>query len=322
MKMRSFVISATLLLSLSLQGQKTAVPGQKSLSTEQVQVQGQEEAQTKITLDVTRVNILFTVTDKKGRFVTDLTKDDFQVFEGKKAQTIQEFTAESDLPLRLAVLVDTSNSIRSEFRFEQEAAIRFMQSVLRPKNDRMMLVSFDSAAELVSDLTNDMKALEKGIKGMHPGGGTSLYDAVYFASKEKLMMDQPRDKFRRAMIIISDGDDTQSRYTRDQALEMAQKADVVIYAISTNTKRDDLDGDKVLRYLTDETGGQAFFPFKVEDLDQNFENIANELRHQYNAFYRPEPLKADGLYHQVSVKVKTRKDLVVKARKGYYAPKY
>lgn len=320
--MRSFVISATLLLSLSLQGQKTAVPGQKSLSTEQVQVQGQEEAQTKITLDVTRVNILFTVTDKKGRFVTDLTKDDFQVFEGKKAQTIQEFTAESDLPLRLAVLVDTSNSIRSEFRFEQEAAIRFMQSVLRPKNDRMMLVSFDSAAELVSDLTNDMKALEKGIKGMHPGGGTSLYDAVYFASKEKLMMDQPRDKFRRAMIIISDGDDTQSRYTRDQALEMAQKADVVIYAISTNTKRDDLDGDKVLRYLTDETGGQAFFPFKVEDLDQNFENIANELRHQYNAFYRPEPLKADGLYHQVSVKVKTRKDLVVKARKGYYAPKY
>ena len=327
MKMRSLVVCvgavcATLVLGLSLQGQKTAVPGQKALSTEQVQVQGQEEAQTKITLDVTRVNILFTVTDKKGRFVTDLTKDDFQVFEGKKPQTIQEFTAESDLPLRLAVLVDTSNSIRSEFRFEQEAAVRFMQSVLRPKADRMMLVSFDSAAELVSDLTNDMKALEKGIKGMHPGGGTALYDAIYFASKEKLMMDQPRDKFRRAMIVISDGDDTASRTTRDQALEMAQKADVVIYAISTNTKRDDQDGDKILRYFTDETGGQAFFPFKVEDLDQNFENIANELRHQYNAFYRPEPLKADGLYHQVQVKVKTRKDLIVKARKGYYAPKY
>ncbi len=325
--MRSLVVCvgavcATLVLGLSLQGQKTAVPGQKALSTEQVQVQGQEEAQTKITLDVTRVNILFTVTDKKGRFVTDLTKDDFQVFEGKKPQTIQEFTAESDLPLRLAVLIDTSNSIRSEFRFEQEAAIRFMQSVLRPKADRMMLVGFDSAVELVSDLTGDMKVLEKGIKGMHPGGGTSLYDAIYFASKEKLMMDQPRDKFRRAMIVISDGDDTASRYTRDQALEMAQKADVVIYAISTNTKRDDQDGDKILRYFTDETGGQAFFPFKVEDLDQNFENIANELRHQYNAFYRPEPLKADGLYHQVQVKVKTRKDLIVKARKGYYAPKY
>lgn len=311
-----------LCVGLSLQGQKQPVAGQKSLTTEQIPTQGKEDEQTtKITLDVTRVNVLFTVTDKKGRFVTDLGKDDFSVFEGKKAQAIQEFTAESDLPLRIAVLVDTSNSIRTEFKFEQDAAIRFMQSVMRPRTDRMMLVSFDSAAELVSDLTDNLTVLEKGIKSMHPGGGTSLYDAIYFASKEKLMLDQPRDKFRRAMIIISDGDDTSSRYSRDQALEMAQKADVVIYAISTNTKRDDLDGDKVLRYLTDETGGQSFFPFKVEDLDQNFENIANELRHQYNIFYRPEPLKADGLYHPVQVRVKTRKDLIVKARKGYYAPK-
>ncbi|HXJ39184.1 MAG TPA: VWA domain-containing protein [Bryobacteraceae bacterium] len=300
--------------------QKTPVAGQPSLSTQQVPGEGAQD-ETKITLDVTRVNILFTITDKKGRFVTDLGKDDFQVVENKKPQVIQEFAAESDLPLRLAVLVDTSNSIRSEFKFEQEAAIRFMQSVMRPRADRMMLVSFDSAAELVSDLTDDMRALEKGIKGMRPGGGTALYDAIYFASKDKLMLDQPRDKFRRAMILISDGDDTESRVTRDQALEMAQKADVVIYAISTNTKRDDQDGDKILRYLTEETGGQAFFPFKVEDLDQSFENIANELRHQYNIFYRPEPLKTDGLYHPVQVKVKSRKDLVVRARKGYYAPK-
>jgi Ca-activated chloride channel family protein len=318
----SLPLCVLLCAGLSLQGQKKPVAGQSSLSTEQLPLQVKEEEQTtKITLDVTRVNVLFTVTDKKGRFVTDLGKDDFTVSEGKKPQVIQEFTAESDLPLRLAVLIDTSNSIRTEFKFEQEAAVRFMQSVMRPRTDRMMLVSFDSAAELVSDLTDDMKLLEKGIKGMRPGGGTSLYDAVYFAAKEKLMLDQPRDKFRRAMIIISDGDDTSSRYTRDQALEMAQKADVVIYAISTNTKRDDQDGDKILRYLTDETGGQAFFPFKVEDLDQNFENIANELRHQYNIFYRPEPLKADGLFHPVQVKVRSRKDLVVKARKGYYAPK-
>jgi VWFA-related protein len=284
--------------------------------------QADQESTTTFTFDVTRVNILFTVTDKKGRFVTDLGKDDFSIVEGKKPQVIQQFTAESDLPLRLAVLVDTSNSIREQFRFEQEAAIRFMQSVVRPKEDRMMLVSFDSVAELVQDLTGDMKKLEAGIKGMRPGGGTSMYDAIYFAAKEKLMLDQPRDKFRRAMIVISDGDDTASRYTRDQALEMAQKADVVIYAISTNTKRDALDGDKVLQYICDETGGQAFFPFKVEDLDQSFENIANELRHQYNIFYRPEPLKADGLYHPVTVKVKTRKDLVVRARRGYYAPKF
>jgi Ca-activated chloride channel family protein len=282
---------------------------------------GESDDPTRIVLDVTRVNILFTVTDKKGRFVTDLTKADFDVIENKKPQTIQQFTAESDLPLRLAVLVDTSNSIREQFRFEQQAAIRFIQSVVRPREDRLMLVSFDSAAEMVSDLTDDVRKLEEGVKSMRPGGGTAFYDAIYFAAKEKLMMDQPRDKFRRAMIVISDGQDTESRMSRDQALEMAQKADVVIYAISTNITRDDSDGDKVLRYLTEETGGQAFFPFKIEDLDQSFENIANELRHQYNIFYRPEPLKADGLYHPVTVRPRGRKDLVVRARKGYYAPK-
>ncbi|MDP9169175.1 MAG: VWA domain-containing protein [Acidobacteriota bacterium] len=309
---RSALFCVPVCVGLALQAQKAPAPVPA----------GPDDPQTRITADVTRVNILFTVTDKKGRFVTDLSQDDFQIFENKKGQVIQQFTAESDLPLRLAVLVDTSNSIRGEFKFEQEAAVRFMQSVMRPGEDRMMLVSFDSAAELVTDLTGDLKKLETGIKGMRPGGGTSLYDAIYYAAKEKLMMDRPRDKFRRAMIVISDGEDTASRQSRDQALEMAQKADTVIYAISTNTKRDDLDGDKVLRYLTDETGGQAFFPFKVEDLDQSFENIANELRHQYNIFYRPEPLKADGLYHPVLVKVKTRKDLMVKARKGYYAPKF
>ena len=280
----------------------------------------QEEA--RFSSGVTQVDVLFTVTDKKGRFVTDLNVNDFEVIENKRPQFIQQFTAESDLPLRLALLVDTSNSIRTQFRFEQQAAIRFMNGVMRPKQDRMLLIGFDTTPELVSDLTNDMQVLEKGVNGMRPGGGTSLYDAIYFAAKEKLMMDQPREKFRRAMILISDGDDTQSRYTRDQALEMAQKADTVIYAISTNTTRTgDSDGDKVLKFLTEETGGQAFFPFKVEDLDQSFENIANELRHQYNVLYHPDPLKTDGLYHPITVRVKTRKELIVKARKGYYAPR-
>ena len=324
MRLRKSLVLALIATGILLaqKNQKKPVEGQQSMSTQQIAGAPGQEVETRITLDVTRVNVLFTVTDKKGRFITDLGKDDFDIVENKKQQTIQEFTAESDLPLRLAVLVDTCNSIRTEFKFEQEAAIRFMQSVLRPNADRMMLVGFDSTVALISDLTNDMRALEKGIRSMRPGGGTSVYDAIYFAAKDKLMLDQPRDKFRRALILISDGDDTESRYTRDQALEMAQKADVVIYAISTNTKRDDQDGDKVLKYLTEETGGQAFFPFKVEDLDQSFENIANELRHQYNIFYRPEPLKTDGLYHPVQVRTKSRKDVVVRARKGYYAPKF
>jgi VWFA-related protein len=282
---------------------------------------GEEQDPNRIVLDVTRVNLLYTVSDRKGRFVTDLNKDDFEIVEGKKPQSIIEFTAETDLPLRLAILIDTSNSIRDRFKFEQEAAVEFVNSLMRPRKDKAILVSFDTAAELVADLTDDPEVLSKSIRELRPGGGTSLYDAIYFACRDKLMMDQPRHKFRRAMVILSDGDDNQSRYTRDQALEMAQKADVVIYTISTNITRIQSDGDKVLKYLATETGGLALFPFRLEDLNQSFENISNELRHQYNVFYRPEPLKADGLYHTIHVNVKNRKDLVVRARKGYYAPR-
>jgi len=276
---------------------------------------------TRIVLDVTRVNVLFTASDRKGRFITNLVKDDFQVFEGKKQQTILEFTAESDLPLRLAVLIDTSNSIRERFKFEQEAAIEFINSLLRPQADKAVVVSFDTTAELVADLTSDLEKLAKSVRELRAGGGTSLYDAIFFACRDKLMQDQPRHKFRRAMVILSDGEDNQSRYTRDQSLEMAQKADVVVYTISTNVSRLATDGDKVLKYLAAETGGLAFFPFKVQDLAQSFENIANELRHQYNLLYRPEPLKTDGLYHSVDIRAKGRKDVVVRARKGYYAPR-
>ena len=279
-----------------------------------------EKDANRIVLDVTRVNMLFTVSDKKGRFVTDLNRNDFLVLENKKPQSILEFTAETDLPLRLAILIDTSNSIRDRFRFQQEAATDFVRSVVQRDRDKAIVVSFDSSAELVADLTDDLSKLENAIQDLRPGGGTALYDAIFYACRDKLMLDQPLYKFRRAMVILSDGDDNVSRYTRDQALEMAQKADVVIYTISTNITRIETDGDKVLKYLAAETGGEAFFPFKATDLSQSFENIANELRHQYNLFYRPEPLVTDGKYHTVTLKVKGRKDLIVRCRKGYYAP--
>ena len=276
---------------------------------------------TRIQVDVTRVQMLFTVQDKHGRFVTDLGKDDFEVFENRRSQRIQEFTAESDLPLRLAILIDTSNSIRERFRFEQDAAVEFLKTVMRSRQDKAMVVSFDTKPELVTDLMENPDRLEDGIRRLRPGGGTALYDAIFYACRDKLSMDQPRHKFRRAMVVVSDGEDNQSDFTRDQALEMAQKADVVVYAISTNISRSETDGDKVLRYLTTETGGQAFFPFKVEDLAQSFENIANQLTHQYNLLYRPEPLITDGLWHPVQLRVKGRKDLLVRCRTGYYAMK-
>jgi Ca-activated chloride channel homolog len=200
-------------------------------------------------------------------------------------------------------------------------AIDFITNVIRPRQDKGMLMSFDSSPELVADLIDDPEQLAKAVLSLRPGGGTALYEAIYFSCRDKLQLDQPRHKFRRAIIVVSDGDDNQSRVSRDQALEMAQKADAVIYCISTNISRTESDGDKVLKYLASETGGQAFFPFKAEDLAQSFENIANELRHQYDVFYRPDPLKTDGLYHAVNLRVKGRKDLIVRARKGYYAPK-
>jgi Ca-activated chloride channel homolog len=272
-----------------------------------------------IRLDVTRVPLLFTVSDKKGHFVTNLKKDEFDVIENKKSQAILSFQGESELPLRLAVLIDTSNSIRERFKFQQEAATNFIDTAVRRGKDLAMLVSFDTSSEMVADLTDDTEKLNRAIRTLRPGGGTALYDAIYFTA-EKLSREQPPEEFRRAMVVLSDGDDNQSRWTRDQALEMAQKADVVIYTISTNSTGLEAPGDKVLKYFADQTGGQTFTPFKVSDLDQSFENIANELRHQYIIVYRPEPFKADGQYHSVDVKVKNRKDLVVRARRGYYAP--
>ena len=276
----------------------------------------------RIVLEVSRVNLLFTVSDKKGRFVTDLKLDDFQVFEKKAEQKVLEFVAESDLPLRLGILIDTSNSIRDRFKFQQETAAEFINSVVRPRQDRAMVVSYDTQAELVTDLTDDVRALQKALQGLRPGGGTAMYDAIFFACRDKLMQDQPRHKFRRAMIILGDGEDNNSRYTRDQALEMAQKADVVVYTISTNISKIETDGDKILKYLAAETGGLSFFPFKPQDLVQSFENISNELRHQYSILYRPEPLHNDGLFHNVNLRVKARKELIVRCRKGYYAPKF
>lgn len=281
----------------------------------------QNQDPNRIVLDVFRVNFLYTVSDKKGRFVINLNKDDFEVFEEKKPQNILEFIAESNLPLRLGILIDSSNSVRDRFKFQQEAAVEFINSVIRPKEDRAIVVSFDNQVELRADLTGDVDKLSNTIRDMRPGGGTALFDAIYYACKDKLMQDQPLFKFRRAMVVLSDGDDTQSVMTREQAIEMALKADVVIYTISTNITRIESEGDRILKHMSERTGGMTFFPFKASDLSQSFENIANELRSQYNILYRPEPIKTDGQWHPVQIRVKGRRDLVVRARPGYYAPR-
>src|SRR5687768_15597820 len=166
----------------AIHAQQAAAPASK--------VEPNQGADNRIVLDVNRVNMQFTVSDKKGRFITNLTKDDFEIIEEKRPQTIVEFVAESDLPLRLGVVIDTSNSIRERFKFQQEAAVEFITSVMRPQ-DRAVVVSFDTGPELVADLTGDTGKLSQAVRELRPGGGTALYDAIYFACRDKLMHDQP-----------------------------------------------------------------------------------------------------------------------------------
>ncbi|HUI53425.1 MAG TPA: VWA domain-containing protein [Bryobacteraceae bacterium] len=313
--MRASVLAAVGVFGLALfaGGQQTPPPKPAGAA---------QDEPTRFSLEVTRVSMVFSVMDKKGRFVTDLTKDDFDVFENKKAQAISEFAAESDLPLRMGILIDTSNSIRDRFRIEQEAASEFLKSLMRSNIDKAMIMSFDSKAELAADLTDNTDKLESTINGLRPGGGTALYDAIYLACRDQLSRDQPSSKFRRIILVVSDGEDNQSEYTRDQALEMALKADAVIFAVSTNNlTRGDTEGDKTLKYLTVQTGGRAYFPFRPEDLAQNFEIISEEVRHQYVILFRPDPLKTDGMFHPVELRVKGHKELAIRARSGYYAPK-
>jgi VWFA-related protein len=280
----------------------------------------QPDDPSRIVVDVTRVNLLFTVMDKKGRFVTNLTKDDFEIVENKKPQVIQEFSAETDLPLRLGILVDTSNSIRDRFKFEQEAAIEFLNQIIRPKFDQAFVLGFDTTPEVTQDFTDNTEALSKGVRMLRPGGGTAMYDAIYYACRDEIMAkDKGSIETRRAIILLSDGDDNQSRVSREEAVEMAQKAEVIIYTISTNSSGTKLKGDKVLEHFAEETGGRSFFPFKVQDVSDAFMQIQDELRSQYAVSYKPADLQLNGKYHSIQILADNKK-YKVRARKGYYAP--
>ena len=277
---------------------------------------------TRIMVDVTRVNMLFTVTDKKGRFITDLAKDDFEVIENKKPQTIQEFTAESDLPLRLAILIDTSNSIRDRFKFEQEAAIEFINSVVAPApgQGHGRELRYLGRAGVRPDRRSRTSWRRPSATCGRAAARRCTTPSIY-ACRDKLQQDQPRHKFRRAIIMVSDGDDNQSRVTRDQALEMAQKADAVIYCISTNITRIETRRRQGSEYFAQETGGQAFFPVQGRRIWSSRSRTSPTNFGTSTTSSTARSRQADGLYHTVDLKVKSRKDLVVRARKGYYAPK-
>ncbi len=269
---------------------------------------------------VDEVNVIFTVTDKRGRFVRNLAKEDFAIRDDKKPpRAVVGFSTQTDLPLRVGLLIDVSGSVKDRFRFEQEAATQFLDQVVRPESDKAFVLGFDTIAEVTADFTNDSAALARGVAQLRPGGGTAIYDALYFACRDKLMSLRESGPVRRAIILISDGDDNQSRVTRDESIEMAQRAEVILYAISTNTSGVDSRGDKVLQMIAEQTGGRVFFPFKVEEMADAFTDIEEEMRSQYALSYKPADFQADGRFRTIELGVVTNKKLRVRARKGYYA---
>jgi Ca-activated chloride channel family protein len=271
-------------------------------------------------VNVDLVNILFTVTDEKGRLIPDLPKEAFQVEEDGRRQEISRFSHEITLPLTLALLIDSSPSVESILGLEQQTAMEFFRDVLRTK-DLAMVINFDRSVNLLQDFTPQLGLLEKAINSIRIGGGTAIHDAVFLACDEKLKYEAGR----KAIILISDGADTVSKLKMKEALEAAQRADAIIFGISDRAggsfyhafERD----DGTLKKYAEETGGRALFPSKPQDLKKAFDAIQQELRSQYSLAYNPSNTARDGSYRAIKILSTQSKGLKIRARKGYYAPR-
>src|SRR5712664_2003598 len=324
--------------------QSPAAPKPQSTPPAQSPAPSQEPAQQsgqKIGVRVNLVDVLFTVLDRRNKLVPALEKTDFKIFDDKLPQEIRYFSKQSDLPLRIGILLDTSNSIRDRIKFEQDASINFLFTVLRRNKDEAFAMTFDDEPQIIQSFTGDAGALRDQITKTRAGGGTAIYDAIYEACVKELSHpprppgDQP-DVVRRVMVLISDGEDNLSNHTRTEAIEMAQRTSVVIYTISTSIQWISLtqnnepaksgdrkyhltDGDKILQELAEETGGRSFYPYHVDDLDQSFQDIGDELRNQYSIAYLPNNYVLDGRYHKIRIEVPEHKGYQVRARRGYFA---
>ena len=317
---------------------------------------GRSQQQPPISVEVKVVNVLATVRDKRGQIVTSLGKDDFDLEEDGRPQTITYFAKETDLPLTLGLLVDTSGSQRRVLDQERSASHSFLDNMLREDKDKAFVIHFDREVELLQDLTSSRQKLEKaldlldapqlvrdrgdegGPRSHSGGGGTLLYDAVYLASEEVVKKQQGR----KALIVLSDGVDRGSRETLVDAIMAAQRADTVVYSILFADEQQEQgsfggfggpgmgghggghkypreerpDGKKILERISRETGGRLFEVSKKQSVDEIYSTIAEELRNQYSLGYTPGPDVAPG-YHKIHLAVKQR-DMTVQARDGYY----
>jgi Ca-activated chloride channel family protein len=277
---------------------------------------------------ITTINVTLpvTVTDKNNRFMTELKQTDFEIIEDKTQQTIISFSPQSNLPLDVAMLMDTSNSVKPKLKFERDAAYSFLETVLKYRQDRALFATFDSQVELHQDLTNRLDLLTKAIDKIKAQGGTRMYDAIYSVCEEKMMSAATTGR-RRVMVIITDGEDTESERTLQEAIEIAQRSETTVYVISTKSGgffgvqagTVDRKEDKELKRLAEDTGGRAFFTAEVIELEKSLTQITRELRNQYMIAYEPTNNNYDGKERRIEVKLPNHKGLKVRTKTGYKA---
>lgn len=275
-----------------------------------------QEPQITIRTEVGLVNIVFAAIDKDGRPVPGLKAEDFQVFDNKQPQEIEYFSdlgKESDVPLTIALLIDTSGSVKDSLEYEKTTAAEFFKETLRPKKDLALIIQFDSEVNLVQDFTQNYDDLLNGLDSLKAGNSTSLYDAVYLAAEEKLK----HETGRKVMVIIADGEDNSSKVRKEEAIEAAQRSDVLIYGIGVQTENSSF---RVLKKFAEETGGIFFSPHaRPVEIREAFRSIGKDIQGQYSLAYGLNA-KKDGSFHSIEIRCKNR-GARVRARKGYYAPR-
>ena len=277
-------------------------------------------------VDVEVVNVVVTVQEKRnGKFIDDLQAGDFRVEEDGVRQEVKHFARQTELPLMIGLCMDTSGSVKPKLDLGKQAAIDFIRSVMRSK-DQALLVKFDTRATLLSDFISDPNVLARQIQSLFAQGGTSIYDTICYIAKYKMT----RNRGRNVLVLLSDGVDLRSKQTFEEALRMAYQMGITIYAISTGERPSTVtlgplaaklsgNGDRVLKEFARGTGGKAFFPRSPRHLVSAFQKINRELRNQYSLGYVSNNKSRRGEFRKIKVKVR-RRGAHIRHRKGYFAP--
>jgi VWFA-related protein len=339
-------------------GPPAATAGAGSDSSGAAKETAPPSGQTTVRVKVEVVNVPVTVLDKRGRPVIDLGKEDFKIFEDNVPQTIRYFSREMRQPLRIGLILDTSNSARPALQFEKDAASEFVFNMLQGRSSKhqIFLQTFDATSSIIQDFTNDPELINEKIRGLKAGGGKALYDAIYFACREKMLNSGPPENTRRVLVVVSDGRDVQSEHSLEEALSMARRAETIIYTLGITAYGFHNPGNPVLEELAQGTGGAAYFPLeetpgtdlgtgyfshgqigetsqnkglgaatgiysasRLMQLADSLESIGRELNEQYSIGYTPTNDRADGTFRSIRVEAR-RKGLLIRAKTGYFAP--